>query len=126
MNEQELAKEIVQRLDQSLRHLNDDTIAKLRSAREAALERYQNVPERVFDFVTAGDFRVQRAPVSARKLLAVALMVLGLIGISYWQMASVDDDLAELDASLLSGDLPINAYLDSDFEAWLNRSSPSQ
>ena len=32
------------------------------------------------------------------------------------------NDIAEIDASLLTDDLPINAYLDNNFEAWLKRS----
>jgi len=32
-------------------------------------------------------------------------------------------DIADIDASLLTSELPINAYLDSDFEAWVKRTS---
>ena len=52
----------------------------------------------------------------------LGLLVLGLIGITYWQSMQ-SSDIAEIDASLLSGELPISAYLDSGFEAWLKRSS---
>ena len=56
-----------------------------------------------------------------RNLLAAGLLVLGMVGVTYWQVQS--NDIAEIDASLLSGELPIDAYLDSGFEAWLKRSS---
>jgi hypothetical protein len=46
-----------------------------------------------------------------------------MLGATYWQIAIQGNDNAEIDASLLSGELPIDAYLDSGFEAWLKRSS---
>jgi hypothetical protein len=53
--------------------------------------------------------------------MAGALLVLGLIGVSYWRTQS--NDIADIDAGLLACELPINAYLDSDFDAWLKRTS---
>jgi hypothetical protein len=53
----------------------------------------------------------------------VSLLLLSLIGVMYWQRAVPNGDIAEIDASLLTGELPIDAYLDSGFEAWLKRSS---
>ena len=56
-------------------------------------------------------------------MLALGLLVLSLIGVTYWQIVLQANDIADVDASLLTDDLPINAYLDSNFEAWLKRSS---
>jgi hypothetical protein len=60
---------------------------------------------------------------NARNLLAAGLLVLGMLGVTYWQIAMQGNDIAEIDASLLSDELPISAYLDSGFDAWLKRSS---
>ena len=60
---------------------------------------------------------------NARNLLALGLLLLSLIGVTYWQPVVQSNDFAEIDVSLLTGELPIDAYLDSDFEAWLKRSS---
>ena len=60
---------------------------------------------------------------NARNLLALGLLVLSLTGATYWQVVIQANDIAEIDVSLLSDDLPINAYLDNNFEAWLKRSS---
>ena len=38
----------------------------------------------------------------------------------------LDAYIAEIDAGLLTDDLPFNAYLDNNFEAWLKRSSQQQ
>ena len=56
-------------------------------------------------------------------MLALGLLLFSLIGVTYWQLTIQSSDIAEIDASLLSSELPINAYLDSGFEAWLKRSS---
>jgi hypothetical protein len=50
------------------------------------------------------------------------LLILSLIAVTYWQVVVQANDIADLDASLLTDDLPINAYLDSNFEAWVKRS----
>ncbi|MBI1989107.1 MAG: DUF3619 family protein [Betaproteobacteria bacterium] len=126
MNEQELAKKIVQHLDQGLGRIKQGTLYKLQSARMAALDRYRNAPQPVFGLAWAGDaaFRLSHSRhFNARNMLALGLLLLSLIGVIYWQRAVPSSDIAEIDASLLTGELPINAYLDSGFEAWLKRSS---
>ena len=126
MNEQELAKKIVQNLDQGLGRIRQGTLYRLQSARMAALERYHQAPQPVFGLAWAGNaaFRLSHSRhLNARNVLALGLLLLSLIGVVYWQLAIQSSDIAEIDASLLTGDLPINAYLDSGFEAWLKRSS---
>ena len=130
MNEQELAGKIVQHLDASLGQIKQGTLYQLQSARAAALDRYRAAPEPVMGLAWAGDIAYRLGGnryLNARNLLAVGLLLLSLIGISYWQFATQPgnqaSDFADLDASLLAGELPIDAYLDSEFEAWLKRSS---
>ena len=126
MNEQELAHKIVQRLNQGLETIKQGTSYQLQSARQAALDRYREAPQPVFGLAWADDlaFRVSHSRyVNARNLLALGLLVLSLIGVTYWQVAIQANDNAEIDAGLLTDDLPIIAYLDNNFEAWLKRSS---
>ena len=126
MNEQELAKKIVRHLDQGLGHVKQGTLYQLQSARMAALDRYREAPQPVFGLAWAGNaaFRLSHSRhFNARNMLALGLLLLSLTGVTYWQLAIQSSDLAEIDASLLTGELPINAYLDSGFEAWLKRSS---
>ncbi len=126
MNEQELARKIVQRLDRGLSEIKQGTLYQLQSARGAALQRYREVPESVAAFAWASNATLRfggKWYFGARYLVAAAFLVLALVGVTYWQVIPPARDLAEIDASLLAGELPINAYLDSDFEAWLKRSS---
>jgi len=127
MNEQELARQIVRHLERGLGRIKQGTLYQLQSARQAALDRYREAPQPAFGLAWAGDvaFRVSHSRhFNARNLLALGLLLLGLIGVTYWQVVIQQaNDIAEIDASLLAGDLPINAYLDSGFEAWLKHSS---
>lgn len=49
----------------------------------------------------------------------LVVMVFGLIGIAQWQDDSRINDIAEVDAALLSDDVPPDAYADSGFMAFL-------
>jgi Protein of unknown function (DUF3619) len=59
----------------------------------------------------------------AAVLLPLVIVLLSLGGIIYWQSAKQNNEVEDIDAHLLTGDLPINAYLDKDFDSWLRRSS---
>jgi hypothetical protein len=127
MNEQELATQIVQHLNRGLGSIKQGTQYQLQSARKAALDRYRETPEPAFGLAWAGNiaFHVgHNRHFNARNMLALGLLLLSMILVTYWQVAIQGNDIAEIDASLLSDDLPIDAYLDSDFEAWLKRSLP--
>jgi hypothetical protein len=126
MNEQELAKKIVQHLDQGLGHIKQGTLYQLQSARMNALDRYRQAPQPVLGLAWAGNvafYLSHSRYFNARNALALGLLLLSLIAVTYWQLAIQSSDIAEIDASLLASELPINAYLDGDFEAWLKRSS---
>jgi hypothetical protein len=125
MNERELAAKIVQHLDNGLGHIKQGTLYQLQSARKAALDHYRETPQPVFGLAWAGNIAFHTSHsryLNARNLFALGLLLLSLIGVTYWQVTTQANDIAEIDVSLLTGDLPINAYLDSDFEAWLKRS----
>ena len=130
MNEQELARKIVRHLDRGLGDIKQGTLYQLQSARTAALERYRKAPQPALGLAWAGNavFRVSHSRhFNARNGFALGLLLVSLSGVAYWQLATQSSvqsgDIAEIDASLLTGDLPINAYLDRDFEAWLLKRS---
>ncbi len=49
----------------------------------------------------------------------LVVLVFGLIGIAQWQSESRINDIAEVDAALLTDDVPPDAYADSGFMAFL-------
>jgi hypothetical protein len=127
MNELQFANKIRQALNQGAR-LDAHISERLRAAREQALARRK--PEREPALAWA---RSQAAGViggfgglggfSLRLLLPTALLVAGLVAIYSWQQDQRAADIEELDAQLLTDDLPIDAYLDRGFEAWLKKVS---
>ena len=101
------------------------TLERLRQAREVALAR--KGPERAPALAWAGQAGRGSGGHGfafwARVALPVLLLVVGLFGIYGWQQKQKVADRAELDALLLSDDLPIDAYLDKGFQAWLKKQS---
>jgi hypothetical protein len=122
MNEQEFARQIKQQLDQAL-YLEPATLNRLKVAREQALAR-QRMTEPAFALAWADAVvgRLSGNPASASIVLGGAVLVLALVGIHYWQQMPTVEEIVEIDAAILTGDLPINAYLDKSFDTWLKRS----
>jgi len=56
---------------------------------------------------------------SARLWLGIAIIVAAGFGYQQWQVYQRVSDIVELDAQILSSDLPIDAYLDQGFRNWL-------
>ncbi|MDX1375359.1 MAG: DUF3619 family protein, partial [Burkholderiales bacterium] len=54
-------------------------------------------------------------------LVPLVLLVLGLVFLYSAQQSRRAAEAVELDTQLLADELPIDAYLDKGFEAWLNR-----
>ena len=103
---------------------------RLHAARERALAARR--PERVpaFAWVRTGSSEMVGGfgglgGFSLRVLLPTLLLIAGLVSIYSWQQERLAADVEELDAQLLTDDLPLDAYLDRGFEAWLKKVSAS-
>lgn len=122
MNESKFGHQIKQQLDQAL-SLEAATLNRLKVAREQALAR-QRMTEPAFALAWADAVvgRLSGNPASASIALAGAALILALVGIQYWQQTPSVEEIEEVDAALLTSDLPINAYLDKSFDTWLKRS----
>ncbi len=98
---------------------------RLRAARERALA--VKAPERAPAFgwarVEAGGALGGFGGFALRVLLPTLLLIAGLVSIYSWQQEQRAADVEEIDAQLLTDVLPIDAYLDRGFEAWLKKVS---
>ncbi|AOK17325.1 hypothetical protein WT26_15800 [Burkholderia cepacia] len=132
--EHEFALKVRRALDERAADLPAATTDRLAAARRAALARKKPEPVAAPVFVpafagAAGAYgpvvTPARQPVSlARRLLRawpLALLLAGLVGIAYWEDMQRTAELADIDAAMLSDDLPLNAYLDHGFNAYLSR-----
>ena len=123
MNDQHLGYRIRQILNHGL-SLDAQTLARLKAAREQALAS-QRVAARNPVFAWANNFadRSGSSSLVSRVLLPAAILILGLVAINNWHQSQLVQEIEDIDAAMLAGDLPLDAYLDKGFDAWLKRSS---
>jgi len=121
MNEQLFASKICQVLDRAT-HVDPLIAERLRAARERALEarRLERAPALAWADNVLGSFGGQSG-LWLRLVLPAFLVVLSVAGIYTWQQNQRLAEIEEIDAELLTDDLPIDAYLDRGFEAWLKK-----
>ena len=124
-HETEIARKIVRELDRGSRSISLDAAAQLSAGREQALAHYRQTPAWGMAWAGGSSFQFFGRPATtARYALSLAVLILGLAGIVYWQSSNGNgNELADLDARLLTDDLPIDAYLDKGFDSWLKRQS---
>jgi hypothetical protein len=123
MNELNFGMKIRQALNEGARP-SARVAERLRIARERALAARK--PEAAHELALAGNVLARiggLGGLSLRVLLPTAVVIAGLFGIYTWEREQRAADVEELDAMLLTDDLPIDAYLDKGFEAWLKKRS---
>ena len=120
MNENEFGAKLKPWLDRSAAAVGQLQATKLKAARLRAMEAYRE-PVRLFGLVTVSAHTAQtiRYSVLQRALLVVPVAV--LVAVLALRSAS-EPDLGELDAQLLTQELPPDAFLDPDFRSWLGKS----
>jgi hypothetical protein len=114
-------------LNEQLEHLPPSTTERLSKARAMAVARKKaHAPVAVTQRVVAGQvgrFFSQHMSWLGRMSVAVPLLVLaaGLVGVYEFEQEQRIAELAELDAAMLSDELPLSAYLDHGFNAYLTK-----
>ena len=123
--EDELAARIAKLLDEGTEGLGADKRERLSQARRLALSRQQGRRAPALVPAWAGPFSrfTEQSVLGVRYLVPLAALILGLIGVVYVNTSGVASEIADIDAGLLTDDLPISAYLDQGFDSWLKRSS---
>jgi hypothetical protein len=133
--ELEFARQVRRALDENAASIAPATVDRLAAARRAALARKK--PEPVSAPVLAPVFagagmpaglpqvelpQRRRSPLRRFAIAwPLAALLVSLIGIAYWEDQQRTAELADIDAAMLSDDLPLNAYLDHGFNAYLSR-----
>jgi Protein of unknown function (DUF3619) len=123
-SEDELARRVVQRLEEGAARLDAGTRERLAAARRVALARYREAPAPVTGMAWAGPVGrfVEQHVFGTRLAAVVTALVIATAGVVYWQSIAPNGDSADLEIGLLTDELPINAYLDKGFDSWLKRS----
>ncbi|MFO1323230.1 MAG: DUF3619 family protein [Burkholderiales bacterium] len=134
-NDDEFAKKLTGYLDAGTDQLRAGTLYRLQQARAQALARVAD-PARVgapaahrgLAHALAGGGSGTGGGRGIGKFawlsLAVLLLAGSYFGYRQWQLYQETREIEELDAQILSSDLPIDAYLDRGFQTWLTRYQP--
>lgn len=117
-------------LDQGLNNLPPTTLKSLEDRRKMALANYPSsrvlVKKSVLVSENGAYNKTPKFDIFENPLgwLIPLLLVLSVWSYQEWQSFQDDpSELEEIDSALLSGELPIDAYLDKGFTNWLNPSS---
>lgn len=122
MNELQFWGKVRQLLNEGMA-LDSATLERLRQGRELAL-RHQLLARPAGGFAWANSVVGQFGGFggfSLRLVLPMAVLVVGLVSIASWQQSQNIAEVEEIDAQLLTDDLPVDAYLDKGFDTWLKK-----
>jgi hypothetical protein len=133
--ELEFALNVRRALDESAANLPAAAVDKLAAARRTALARKKPEPVAAHAFVPVFAHAganvdvprpaAERPRVSPLRRLArvwpLVALIAGVVAVAYWEDFQRSAELADIDAAMLSDDLPLNAYLDHGFNAYLSR-----
>lgn len=124
MNEKDFSQKITRTLNWGLSRIEEEKLAKLRVVRQKAMEAYRE-PVSALGLATLSGQILDvssrfRKPLFWLPMLAIAVAI---IAFSWNSADDIYDDVGELDAKILTGELPIDAFLDKDFASWVKESS---
>jgi hypothetical protein len=120
--EREFAYKVRHHLNLGAERINRKTADRLFAARQNALA-HQKVVGAQLSLAGVGHIAADVILPHTRALVAVIGLVIGVVGVSTWNDFEKAAELEEIDSALLADDLPINAYLDKGFQAWLSEHS---
>lgn len=121
MNENEFGNKLKPWLDRAADGVGEMQATRLKSARLRAMDAYRE-PVRLLGLVSvnAGTAQMIHYSIVQRALLFVPLLAL-LAVLAFQSLSGGDYDPGDLDAQLLTQELPPDAYLDKEFRSWLGR-----
>ncbi len=127
----QFAKKLTTYLDAGTAEIKSGTVYRLQQARAAAIARLAEtastgVRQSRLAHAFAGSAGTMGQPgasfwKSGRLWFGILLIAAAGFGYQQWQVYQQVNDIVELDAQILSSDLPIDAYLDQGFRNWLTR-----
>jgi len=121
MNDREFGNKIKQDLNYGLGRLDARVTERLKQARERALDAYAAQEVTSPSYALAGHHgHTQHHIIAPRKWLPLAMVILALVGVMYWQQEMNQDEA--IDAALLASDIPLDVYTDHGFHSWLDSS----
>ena len=117
MNEKDFGTRLKPWLDRSAADVGEMQATRLKSARLRAMDRFRE-PVRLLGLVTVGAGTAETIRYSVVQRALLWLPVLALLTVLAVQSVN-ETDPGEIDAQLLTGELPPQAFLDQELRSWL-------
>lgn len=124
MNELDFAYRIRQHLNRGLHQLSPETVSRLDTARRLALSCQKQTARRSVLAGVGGFIQDHFENFGLKQVLASFALLLCVSLSTFWMADQHVSELGAIDSALLADDLPINAFTDRGFDAWLKRASP--
>jgi hypothetical protein len=123
MNELQFAHKVRQHLNRGLYALSPETTSRLATARQNALaHQKQMVSQSVL--ASAGSFvQFHLENLRLKQLLVSLALLLSIVSAAFWTADYRIAELTAIDSALLADELPIGAFTDKGFAAWLKSAS---
>ncbi|MCP5269277.1 MAG: DUF3619 family protein [Zoogloeaceae bacterium] len=122
MNELHFAFRIRQYLNRGLQQIDTSQLDRLAAARAEALSA-QKKPATIPALAAAGYFLDRHLSTPGlRPSLAVLALLIAVALFIHWHSSELIDEMSAIDSALLADDVPVEALLDKDFQAWLKNS----
>ena len=123
--EKDFAQKITRTLNWGLSRIEADKLDRIRAGRQRALEAYRE-PVTILGLVTVSGQTLDISTWIRKPLFWLPILAI-VAAVAAYTLSGTDDIYdetgGELDAQLLTGELPINAFLDKDFGSWVKESS---
>src|SRR6187401_1219970 len=120
MNEKEFAEKLKPWLERGAASVGEMQAVKLKSARLRAMDAWRE-PVRLFGLVPMSSARAQAIHYGVVQRALLFLPIAALLAVLAMQSLDNDADVGELDALLLTQELPPDAFIDQEFRTWLGK-----
>ncbi len=121
MNENEFSSKLRPWLERSADAVGELQATRLKAARLKALDAYRE-PVSILGLVRVGGGLAQNLHYFVVQRALMWLPLVALLAVLAVQ-STAELDIGELDAQLLTQELPPDAFLDQDFKSWLGKSA---
>lgn len=121
MNEKQFAFQLRHYLNLGAEQIDRKTTDRLFAARQLALKHHRLSAEA--RLAGAGYVSLDVVLAHARTIVTLVALALAVAGVYLWNSVEQASSMGEIDSALLADELPIKAYLDRGFDAWLKDTS---
>lgn len=123
MNEQHLAYRIRQQLNRGLHEISPDTCDRLSAARQRAVASQKQAASLTLLATANAIVHFQFGDLHVKQFAASVVVLLCVVLSAFWMADERVAELGSIDSALLADDLPIAAFTDKGFDAWLKSTS---